>query len=261
MAKTVEKKDASEITSKSNQLTLRCGDCLHFAGTAHPSFGQACKLMGVKTFATAPNCYSPNVILFRKAGPDTFATLASVIASFSPQQSRVLMGLLKSAGSLEKHGYTFLQKVYFRCGEDFLDNYFYGHVLGLGLNGTLAVVGASYFTATRSPLVAYLLPESVFSAEVFNKKKRKLQKYGLLYAPRKPHVNDITADYEPPTMETSPEILEKIANQTFGKKKRKPQRVIEDGVFRVNLEYETPVAVGRTSTKNNRIQKEDELDD
>jgi hypothetical protein len=218
-------------------------------------------MMGIKPYATAPNCYAPNVTLFRKAGPDTFATLASVISAFSPQQSRVLMGLLKSAGSLEKHGYTFLEKVYFRCGEDFLDNYFYGHVLGLGLNGTLAVVGASYFRTVKAPLVAYLLPESVMGAEVFRKKKNRLQKSGMLYAPRRPRQNDIVVDYEPPTMETSPEIMEKLANQTFGKKKRKPLRVIEDGSLKVKLDYEEPAALSGYPTRKVRapVEPEDEL--
>lgn len=263
MAKIIEKRDASVNVARSSQLSLRCGDCLHFSTTAHPSFGQPCKEMGVRTFATAPNCYAPNVVLFRKAGPKTFATLASVISTFSPQQSRILMGLLKSAGSLEKYSFTFLEKVYFKVGDDYLDNYFFGHVLGVGLNGTLAVVGASYFVEVKSPIVAYLLPESVFSADTFRKKKNRLTKAGLLYAPRKPHKNDIQADYEPPTMETSPELLEKLANSSFGKKRVKPPVAVDE-----NGDLEVIINPEETNTKKPKAKKPatlgldlDDLDD
>lgn len=261
MARTSEKRDADAHAARQNQLTLRCGDCLHFNGTAHPSYGQPCSKIGVKTYATAPSCYSPNVQVFRKTGPDTFATLASILSTFSPQQSRILMGLLKSAGSLEKFGYTFLEKVYFRAGEDFLDNYYYGHVLGVGLNGTLAVVGASFFTSPKNPLVAYLLPESVFGYELFKKKRARLTRTGMLYAPRKPQKNVITDDYEPPTMETAPEVLEKLALKNFGGKKKKPPRVAnEDGTLEVKLNR--PEAPTKKPSKSSALPRdEDPVDD
>lgn len=217
-----EKKRVIEISdsSKHNLLTLRCGDCGHHKGSPHPAFGKPCAELGVRTYASAPNCYAPNVSIFRKAGPTVFAQLASILSSFSPQQSRILMGLLRSAGSLEKHGYSFLDRVYFRSGDDYLDNYFSGFILGVGYNGTLALVGSTFFTTVRNPVIAYLLPESVFPVEVFEKKKKKLVKEGKLYTPRKPHKNVITDDhYEPPTIETAQETLDQAARAIFKKKK------------------------------------------
>ena len=227
MAKAEKRNSQTEALSRLNQLTLRCGDCLHFKGTAHPQFGAPCSTLGVKAYAAAPPCYMSNVQVFRKAGPHTFATLAGILSHFTPQQSRVLMGLLKSVGSLEKHGLTFLQKVYFHVGEDYLDNYFSGRVLGVGVNGTISVVGENYFHNSKTPIVAYLFPDSVLNDERFQKRKNALTKKGLVYAPRKPHRNEISgSDYEPPTMETSPEMLEKMASKQWGKKKKPDARDI-----------------------------------
>lgn len=227
MAKAEKRDSETEKLSRLNQLTLRCGDCLHFKGSPHPAYGAPCHSLGIKPYAAAPSCYTPNVMLFRTAGADTFAVLAALLARMSPQQSRILMGLLKSVGSLDKYGYTFLEKVYFKVGDDYLDNYFSGRILGVGLNGTIAVVGENYFHTAKSPLVAYVFPDSLLSSEKFKKRKTQLEKQGLVYAPRKPHRNKVEGDYEPPTMETSPELLEKMASKTFGKK-TKP-RVLKEG--------------------------------
>lgn len=240
-----EKKRVVEIAdaSKQNQLTLRCGDCLHHKGSPHPAFGKPCSELGVKGYATAPTCYSPDVSIFRKSGPTVFAQLASILSTFTPQQCRILMGLLRSAGSLEKYGHSFLDRVYFRSGEDYLDNYYSGFILGVGYGGTLSLVGSSFFTAVRSPIIAHMLPESVFSAEIFQKRKKKLVKEGKLYAPRKAHKNVIEGvDYEPPTLETPQEHLEMSAKSLF-KKKQKDGKVAKKpsgGVLEVSLTKAEP---------------------
>lgn len=178
------------------------------------------------------------------------------------------MGLLKAAGSLEKYGYTFLEKVYFRVGDDYLDNYFYGHVLGLGVNGTLAIVGATYFANVKSPMTAYLFPDSVYGHAAFVKKRSRLEKHGLLYAPRRPKKNDISDGYEPPTMETSPELLEKLALVTFGKKKADPRKMhesvttLEINLFGKGKPTPVPVTVEGVPKKRGRKRSEDDaLDD
>ena len=223
-----EKKNVAEAETKASRLniiSLRCGDCGHHKGTAHPSFGQPCAKLGIKAYATAPSCYAPDVTVFRKTGPEVFVQLASILSTLSPQQSRVLMGLLKSAGSLEKFGFQFLQKVYFRAGDDYLDNYFRGVVLGTGFEGTLAVVGVNFFTSSRASVIAYLFPDSVLSSDQFYRRRKKLFNSGALYAPRKPHRNDIvTVEYEPPTFESSAEALEAAA-KAIKKVKRPPGKV------------------------------------
>lgn len=239
-----DKKDTTDNANATrSNITLRCGDCLHHKGTPHPSIGQPCNDRGVKTYAAAPNCYTANVQVFRKVAPETFGLLASILSHFSPQQSRVFMGLLKSAGSLEKHGFTFLERVYFRLGEDYLDTYYSGFVLGAGIQHNLMIVGSSFFTGIKHPVIAHLDAASVFNKKAFTKKQAQLTKAGKLYVPRKPQRNTITIDYTPPSIESSKEMLEAMAQKGGGKKKRPT-----NGVMEVDLkEYKSNYGAGKSS--------------
>jgi hypothetical protein len=208
-----------EAAAKDN-TKLKCGDCLHFKGTSHPMYGEVCSNRGVKTFATAPNCYTPNVVVFRKAGPDTLRVLSGIISGFTPSQSRVLMGLLKGAGALEKRGLSFMQKVYHCFGEDYLDNYVSGYVLGLGLEDTILVVGQDYLRNSSTMVVSHLMRSSLITQDEFKSKRKSLIESGKVYQPRRPHKNiKIDEKYEPPTLETSVDELEKAASR--GEKKKK----------------------------------------
>ena len=246
-----DKKDTTEtaVAASRSNITLRCGDCLHHKGTSHPAIGQRCNDRGVKTYAAAPNCYTANVEVFKKVAPETFNTLAGIISHFTPQQSRVFMGLLKSAGSLEKHNYTFLQKVYFRIGEDYLDTYYAGYVLGSGINQNLMIVGSTLFTGVKHPVVAHLDSGSVYSVETFAKKKKALLAHGRLYVPRKPHRNEVTVvNYTPPNIETSRELLEALASKNV---KKRPKT--KDSLMEVDLShYRTD------SKKGNRTDRYEE---
>ena len=198
-------------------------------------YGEPCDKRGVKTYAAAPSCYTANVSVFRKVDPQIFGHLATIISHFSPQQSRILMGLLKSAGSLEKHDLTFLEKVYFRLGEDYLDSYYSGFVLGVGLNNTLMIVGSSFLTGIKHPIIAHLDPTSVLNVEGFRKKQKNLIRHGLMYVPRKPHRNDVTVvNYTPPSIETSSDVLEAMANHN-PKKRKKSTELERAGVMEVDL--------------------------
>jgi hypothetical protein len=230
-----------EDASKKNILSLRCGDCMHFKGNAHPAYGKPCAELGIKTYATAPNCYAPDVASFRRVSANTFMALATILSSFTPQQSRVLLGLLRSVGSLEKYELTFLEKIYLRAGEDYLDNYVGGVVLGVGFQKSIAVVGTTFFSEVKSQVVAYVLPDSIMKAQSFTKKKAALIREGRIFTPRRPHKNDISnpKDYEPPTMETPPEALEQAARAMFKKNKAKREstavQVSKRGSLKINL--------------------------
>lgn len=230
-----DKRSTEDHAATRSNISLRCGDCLHHKGTPHPAIGEACDKRGVKTYAAAPSCYTANVNVFRKVAPETLGQLATIISHLSPQQSRILMGLLKSAGSLEKHGFTFLERVYFALGEDYLDSYYSGFVLGSGLNQGLMVVGSSFLTGVKHPIIAHLDPSSVLSVTAFKKVQKRLINQGRLYVPRKPHRNDVTVvNYQPPSIETSREVLEAMANKGIKKKKRSTE-LERAGVMEVDL--------------------------
>ncbi len=230
----INKKDTTEDAAGSrSNLVLRCGDCMHHKGTPHPMYGHPCNSLGTKSYAAAPNCYTANVTVFRRVSPEVFSQLASITSSFTPQQSRVMMGLFKSAGTLEKVGYRIFDKVYYRLGEDYLDNYYSGYVLGVGMDNNLMIVGASFFTRVKHPMIAHLSSTTVFSTEEFRKKVKSLRKRGLLYVPRKPHKHENVkeSDYVPPGIETSRELLEAMA----AKGKRKSLVKTHNGVMEIDL--------------------------
>jgi len=199
----------------SENVVLKCGDCLHFTGSPHPSIGQACSLIGVKKFATAPNCYTANVHVFRKVSPQTLTLLSSIISSFSPSQSKVLMGLLKQQASLQtRYNISFLERVFFKIGDDYLDNYFAGFALGLGPQKEILIVGSDFMKNSQTSVVASLMRESVLTLSEFKKERQQLIDSGRLYAPRgkgKVDIPEVLDDYEPPTIETSVDLLEKRA--------------------------------------------------
>jgi len=210
-----------------DNVILRCAECMHFEGSPHPSIGQACSLIGVKRYATAPNCYTPNVHVFRKTSPQTLNVLASVVSSFSPQQSLVLMGLLREQASMKrKFNISFLEKVFFLIGEDFLENYFAGFALGSDPDGNILIVGSQYFKDQKNSIVASLSRKSVLNWEEFRKVRDMLSARGKLYMPRRKIEVELPPnldDYEPPTLETTEELLEKQANKSTKRRVKKAE--------------------------------------
>lgn len=211
-----------------DNVVLRCAECMHFEGSPHPSVGQACSLVGVKRYATAPNCYTPNVHLFRKTAPQTLQVLSSIVSGFTPQQSLVLMGLLREQASMrKKFNLCFLEKVYFCVGEDFLENYFAGFALGADPDNRVLIVGHQFFKDQKSSVVASLSRGSIFNWGEFEKLKVKMTDQGKLYQPRRRPTKDLPLGldgYEPPTIETAQELLESQSNKT---KKRTSKKTLE----------------------------------
>lgn len=219
-----EKAFVSESGASKDNVRLKCGDCLHYQSSPHPSYGEVCNLRGVKTFATAPNCYTANINVFRKVSPDTFSQLYSLLSSFTPQQNRVLMGLLKTQTQVEKSGFTFLQKVYFLLGHsEYLENYYSAYVMGVGPDKEILLVGRDYLRNHKSPVVAQMMADSLMTFEEFKERRRYLQSSGKLSSVKRLSEQDkyrlMDSDYVPPTIETSAEELEKKASVKKQKKR------------------------------------------
>lgn len=218
--------DPGTLTTESN-VKLRCGDCMHFKGTSHPSYGALCSTLGTRASALAPKCYTANVSVFRPLGPDFIRGLAVSVASMDAQQQRVLMGLLRNASALEKIGLTFMQKVFFSMGGDCLENWYTGFVLSPGPDrGTVLLVGQDYAKGNRTLCTALLMTSSLITShKKFNRIKDDLVARGQLRRlPPRLQPKAAKADYEPPTMETNPEALEALANKLGKRKKLKAEQ-------------------------------------
>jgi hypothetical protein len=156
-------------------IGLKCGDCLHFKRNA--KFEKKCSELGVKHFAVAPACYSPDPYILSAQAPDTLYRLGLLLTNFSAKEARVFMAILKQSGSLEKHyKLKFGQPVFFRIGNDYLSNYFRGFVLGIAEEGDAQVYVTSDMEKKqrKQPVIATLLRDSVFTVSEFKKKKQQL---------------------------------------------------------------------------------------
>lgn len=219
------KRDVDSETGKGatrSNVSLRCADCLHFKGSAHPAMGKSCTHLGVAPSAIAPGCYTPNVVVLRKIPSASFKQLAILLSTIKPQQARVLMGLFKCAGSLENTGFVFLQKVYFRLGDDFLENYYSGFVLCKGPNRTISIVGESYLSGDASAPLANLIKSSIMTWDAFKEKRDKLIAQGKLLR-LKSTKKVVYDDYEPPSLDAPPPEQEAAT-----KPKKRKQFVITD---------------------------------
>lgn len=213
--------DPNAIAKESN-LKLRCGDCIHYTGSAHPSYGEPCQNLGIRTASVAPNCYTPNVSLLRDLGTDSFGVLAGMLGAATPQQTRIIAGLFRAAGTLERQKLHFLQAVYFHIGgtDPSLDNCYKGYVLGVGLDKQIQVIGGDYMRMSRAACVASLDRSSLMTFKQFKALKDKLIAKGKIKSlPPKVQIAILDDGYEPPTFETSPEALEAKANKTHKRRK------------------------------------------
>ena len=186
---------------------LMCGDCLHFKGSAHPKYEAACAKRGVGTKVEAPMCYTPDVAVFRTLSKDVFPMLSALVGSMSHKQSRVLMGLLKYAGTLEKAGLTFLEECYFcsaPLAEAYLEDFTRGYALTMTKSGQVVLVGSDYLKASSASMVAYLDKASVLNDAAFQKCKDRCMESGRVYRPRRPKVVMSTLDYNVPTIDDEP---------------------------------------------------------
>ena len=225
-----------DLTSAAGRIAgdntvLRCGECMHFKGSPHPSIGQACSLRGVKTYALAPNCYTPDVAQLKAISTESFHMLSAFVAACKPSQVKILMGMLKMQAQLKKFDLAFLEKVYFAIGTgEFLADYYAGFVMGVGPQQKILIVGTQYFSNVRNPIVAQLERKSVLNREEFNKVVKRLKEKGKLTHPKarqEIYVPPNVADYQPPTIESSQELLDSMASDQPKKKTAKARAMLE----------------------------------
>lgn len=210
----------------SGNIQQKCADCLFFEKETSPSFDAPCRDRGVREYASAPRCFSPNVRLLNGVSSDSFELLGTILAIMNPRQTRVLSHLIANQHHLAKAGFYLMQPLFFRVGGDYLDNYFMGYAMSMTGNGDLMLCASPYM---RGGATAYaqVSKASVLDSIHMEEHRKMLVDHGLIYEPKKPHKNvDVEdAGYVIPTIETSIEVLEEHAANTaegsLAKKKKK----------------------------------------
>ena len=226
---------AEDKATKFN-VDLQCGDCLHYKGSANPRFEAPCIKRGVGVKSEAPSCYTPDVSAFRSMSKDVFPMLASLVTLMTPKQSRVLMGVLKYAGSLERAGLTFFEMCYFcNCPPEaaYLEDYFYGYAMSMTKGGQIVLVGSDYLRQSPTSMVAYLDKGSILREAVFQKRKDKLCDEGKIHR-LKSIVNPrrLTDEgYVIPTIDEAPRAPKSKKKGKTGSRKSDPDYVYKEGDY------------------------------
>lgn len=226
----MQKKKIIPISPKTS-IGFKCGECLHFSRLA--KFEKPCSFLGIKAFATAPTCFSPDVFKLQKTNPDIIYQIGAILKDFSSTEARVLIALLRNIKTQEKfYKLKFGQPVYFCLSNNYLSNYFMGFVVGVANVGEEQVFVSSNLgkQQRKHPMLGSFIRESVLTVSEFSKKKKELIALNRIQDPKKLFtpstlVKETASDYDIPNMETAPQDwLEKLDT---AKIKKKPKRELD----------------------------------
>ena len=216
------KKDGIKKQTKASlQEAFKCGECLHFKQTPHPAFESPCSNQGVRTFAIAPQCFTPDYTKVI-SNTDEFVALVSLFNSKSSQQKRILLAMLRQqpTGKRLRMG----TKMYLNVrGREYINNYVCGYVVGYSSAGQLVLVGSPDRTTRGRSFFAYLRSDdSLITEAEWRKRFADMRLKGRIVDPKSVGGRDITAkvssdDYEVPTIDTAPKdskAVKKINRRT-----------------------------------------------
>jgi hypothetical protein len=233
----MQKKKIIPISPKTS-IGFKCGECLHFSRLA--KFEKPCSFLGIKAFANAPSCFTPDVFKLQKTNPDIIYQIGNIMKDFTSAQARVLIALLRSTRAQEKfYNLKFGQPVYFCLSNNYLSNYFIGFVVGVASQGEEQVYVSSNLGKKQrsSPMLGSFIRDRVLTISEFKKRKKDLIAQGKIQDPKKLFtpselVKAKPEDYEIPNMETAPkDWLDKLDT---AKIKKRPKREL-DGTLSFKL--------------------------
>lgn len=177
------KKDTLGNASKANlQEAFRCGECLHFRQSKHLAHKELCCKEGVKTFAIAPNCFTPDVTQIA-GNSDTFVQVATMFQAYTTKQQRILLAMLRKKTTKSK--LAFGTKVIFHAmGKDYISNYLSAYVMGHTSSGELILGGSPDQKSRGKMFFAYMKDdEHLLTPAQWRQKKTALKEAGKVYDP------------------------------------------------------------------------------
>lgn len=231
---TVKKDSLGNIASASLEIAYKCGECLHHSRHAHPSFQTPCNKRGIRTFAIAPKCFTPDVTQVAK-NSDTFVQLAALLSEYTPKEKRIMLAILKQKPIKRQQFRKDMQfgtKVYFLgMGKDYISNYLAGFVLGQTSSGELILTGSPDRNTRGRSYVAYMQDsDSLMTAKEWKVKKAELKAKGRIHDPASVIVpKGTTMPAEPVTIDSAPQ-----AWHDKQEKKKKKNKGPSDLVFKIS---------------------------
>lgn len=214
------KKDGlvSPTKASTHQEIFKCGDCLHFKQHPHLAHEDICTNLGVRPFAAAPRCFTPDYTKV-VGNPDDFVAMINFLNSKTPQQKKIILGMLRTKPSARK--LPIGTKLYLNVrGREYIDNYLAAFVVGYTSAGQLALAGSPDIRTKGRTFFAYMKDDkSVLTTQEWQKRFKKLRKAGRFSDPQGGLTRDITdgdiddKGYEPPTIDKAPVEKRKVARE------------------------------------------------
>lgn len=203
------KKDAkAKVSNVNNEEVFRCGECLHHKQTPHRSNKEVCSAVGIRSFAVAPKCYTPD---YTKVigNTDEFMSIVTFFGSRTAQQRKILMGMLRQSPKGKR--VPIGTKLYLNLrGRDYIGNYVCGYAVGYTSGGDLVLAGSPDAKTRGRVFFAYLRSESsLLTHKEWKVKFAALRDKGRISDPSivaKKDITDVVKEdkYEIPTIDTAP---------------------------------------------------------
>ncbi len=205
----MQKKDGISRPAKvSVQEAFKCGECLHFKQTAHPAHDGICSKLGVRSFASAPRCFTPDYTKVIQ-NTDEFIQVVNFLGTKTSQQKKILLGMLRAQTSNRrlKMGTKVFMNVRSR---DYISNYMAGYVVGYTSAGQLVITGSPNRKTRGRAFFAYLRDDkTLLTTQEWKKKFLDLRRKGRIDDPKAGLEVSITDsivkdEYEVPTIDNAP---------------------------------------------------------
>jgi len=214
-------------SAKSLDEAFKCGECLHFKKHAHSAKGgKPCVELGIKVFALAPKCFTPDITALC-TNTDQFVQVAALFQSTTHKQRRILLGMFRNQ---KKKQFPIGTKLYFNVGKEYLSNFLVAYSAGYTSSGELMLIGSPNVKTRGSSFTSFLKSdEGLLTPTEWKKKRTDLKERGLIFDPANRIIKkaSIVDDYEPPSIDAVPA-------EWYDKTVKKPRRKTDPLEFTIH---------------------------
>lgn len=174
-------KDATESSNRVS-LGMKCSDCIHLTGPA--AFEKPCIQLGKTSFAEACPSFSPDLLKVSVVKKGQLADLAKMVQSLSQPQTRLFAYVFRNIDLIKKSGFEFGEEVVFSIGQDYLECYVRGRVIGADRAATQVYISSDFEGLNGESCMLTLLRPSVMSMSEFAKHRKELILKGRIAEPK-----------------------------------------------------------------------------
>ena len=205
----MKKKDGIAKPAKANlEEAFKCSQCLHYKQSKHRAHDDLCANMGIRPFAVAPTCFTPDYTKVIR-NTDEFVQLAALLNDKTPEQRKIMLGILRQKPMGRKLRMGTKLFLNYR-GREYISNYLCGYVVGYTSANEIVLCGSPDRNGRGRAFFAYLKSdESLLTPAEWKTKYLRLRKLGRIQDPQLKEKRDITAkveadDYVVPTIDRAP---------------------------------------------------------